>query len=280
VVLDEETALAVWRGDAAPVRSALSQREIGVRETEIGGWIVLDLDPDDASSQDTHGLRFRGPVCVLADSKRWACTLMDRAERALQDSGDIATSITLLRQAVEASHGYAPVMERLADRLLLTGEDVEAARWRAAAAARTTPDVSAEIQFVRDIVFRGFSLTPSVPTRGETVKVKYYWTAPPGAADSLAVFVHFRYGDRTIFQDDHGLLTDVDTDIQPCPEVFVEERDIRIPSDAPLGDYTLRFGIFEPALGRRRLGMQTDLPHRRRAAVLPLTLRVTDAKGE
>lgn len=278
--LDEETALAVWQGDAAPVRIALSQRGIDMHESEVGGWMVFYPDPDNTSGQDVHGLRFRGPVCVLADSKRWACALMDQAEQAVRDSEDIATSIALLRRAAEASPGYTPVMEQLADRLRLTGEDEEAAHWRAVAAARTTPEVPAEIRFDRGLVFHGLSLTPFLATPGETVAVKYFWTAPPGAAESLAVFVHFRNGDRTVFQDDHELLADINTDIQPCPEIFLEARNIPLPPDAPLGDYTIHLGIFEPALGRRRLSMRTDLPHRRRAAVLPLTLRVTDAKGE
>ena len=277
VSFDPHTALLAAESAVLRTRVCLEQRGIlRMRETQIGPWTLFDFEPGTWREvyRNTPGILFRGFSCELGYGKYWAAECMQQAERLFAADGDAsADGIAWLEAAVAASPGYGPAIMKLAEHLAFAGREEQAAEWRMAVRA-LEPEIAAEVRFEKGIHFHGLSVDRHEVRRGETFNIRYFWSCPPKVSTgTIAVFVHFEGSDGR-FQDDHELLAHNDTRVQPIAEVFVEERVVVVPADAAAGEYEIRLGLYDRRFPRDRLQLHTRLPNRRRAAHLPITLRV------
>jgi 4-amino-4-deoxy-L-arabinose transferase-like glycosyltransferase len=259
-------AVLVDRGDAPWARRCFAARGLdGLRETPVGPWVLFEC-PAHGEGPGRPGLLFRGGTCLLGESRRWAAWLMQQgATVALED----------LEAAARACPDYAPVMERLAERLEAAGRDADAAAWRAEAARLTRPAVPAAAAFEGGLHFAGLTLESDAVRPGGHLALRYFWTcAPEYVPAGLAVFVHFVGPDGARFQDDHLVLDGVETAFQPFPEVFTESRRVPVPTDMPPGDYALWIGLCRAVPPRCRVRPHTTLEHRKRAVRVPVAVHV------
>ena len=142
----------------------------------------------------------------------------------------------------------------------------------------TSPQIAAEARFAGGVDLVGITVPRRLVRAGEAVEVSYFWRAPPKRPMRPLVFVHFS-SDRFRFQDDHVLLEstlDRDLAFQPTPEVFVERRVLRVPADAPPGEYRLQLGQYD-GVTFKRFGVRSGLPTRDRAVELPVRVSVAAA---
>lgn len=277
IVFRPDVALLVARENAPLCRGVLAQRDISMRETVIGRWVLFDFDMDTWHKewQDDFGLVWAGVGCFMADNKRWAATLVQRADKTIESENNRARAIELLRKAVTVRPNYLPALERLARLLVETQQHGEAGEWKRKAERASRPDTVAEIEFENGIRFLGLSLEPLPALPGRMFSIRYFWRCPSDVrTDVLAVFVHFM-GAEGRFQDDHVFLETEDVSFQPFPEVFVEERTVAVPQDAKAGDYEVRLGLYLRCPPGKRMPFTTELPSRKYATRLPVTLTIS-----
>ncbi len=122
-------------------------------------------------------------------------------------------------------------------------------------------------EFAGGVRLLGLHLQADPPTPGAARYLRYFWEAPAGwSPASASAFVHFETAAGFRFQDDHAL--------PPRGDVrdLTLERVLRIPSNAPLGRYEARIGLFDPArpeIGRRTPIRWSAAPQRQGAVILP-----------
>jgi hypothetical protein len=200
-------------------------------------------------------------------------------ERTLSLGGEVEDVVGLLATGLEAYEGHIPILERMMD--LDGGEDSVGMAFKEIAERHrflTQPDLPAPVKFPPGVELEGVTLQaePAAP-EGEFLLV-YYWTVPenflPGR---YMVFVHFMK-DGIRFQDDHQLLGDIhpgSVKFQPFEEMFREERLIKVPADAPPGEYTIALGLLKEGKDER-YSVETELPASKGKVVLPVTLHVAE----
>lgn len=105
---------------------------------------------------------------------------------------------------------------------------------------------------------------------------RYFWDVPEGlGANAPKAFVHFlQTGGNFLFQDDHFL--------SPPGDVrdLVVRHIIRVPKNAPAGQYEINIGLFYPDRpdGKNRLKAHANCPQRKRAVYVPATLEIAPAE--
>jgi len=276
--LTADCALLVRNEDAGTTEQCLADRDIAMRRTEVGPWILFDFAPD--RWQDKHasplGLEWTGFGVMQANTKEWSRTLIQRAEAAHAEQGDRTKAIALLQKALRVYENYRPARRKLAEWLAEAGRTDEARRADAEAAAVWKPDVAAPIAFKNGVCLLGLDLPETPVAPGQSFEVRYYWKCPPEVdTDRLAVFAHFKNGGR-LFQDDHVLLDGLPVSYQPYPdEVFVEKRTVTVPEGTPTGNYAIEIGVHDRAPPAERLRPGTELPSRKRAVTLPVSIAVS-----
>jgi hypothetical protein len=134
------------------------------------------------------------------------------------------------------------------------------------------------VEFQDGICLEGVSVEPRVVTRGGRLRLTGFWRGFTSRnAAAWVAFVHFERNGKPIFQDDHHLLADAlvadRSNELDAREVVREERTIRVPADAPAGDYSLTIGLYNAVTGARS-AVKTDAPARRRAVLAPLQITV------
>lgn len=114
---------------------------------------------------------------------------------------------------------------------------------------------------------------PAKPVHpGDRFMTRYFWDVPEGLGENAPkVFVHFfQTGRKFLFQDDHCL--------SPPGDVrdLVTRNTIRVPKNAPVGQYEINIGLFYPAKpeGGNRLKTRANFPQRKRAVYMPITLEI------
>jgi hypothetical protein len=146
-------------------------------------------------------------------------------------------------------------------------------------AARVGPGIAGSIRFRKGIEFLGLTLSAKEATPGQTVDVTYFWKSPPTAnPQSLVVFVHFEKN-KTRFQDNHGLLTDLsphEIHYQPFSQVLSYTHRVDVPSSLSTGDYRIIIGLLDGE-GKERLKPETSLKQKHGAIELPGVLTVKPA---
>jgi len=278
--LSPDSALLVRGEDAGATERCLEDRNIAMRRTEVGPWLLLDFGPDQWRDEYAAilGLRWCGFGVLRAETKKWSRTLIRQAETA-HAGDDLTGAIALLREALQVYDNYRPARGKLAHWLAEAGRDDEAARERAKAEGMWEPAVAAPVGFKNGARFLGLDV-PHTPVKpGQPLEVAYYWRCPPEVeTEKLAVFAHFKSGD-SLFQDDHILLHGLPVAYQPYPdEVLIERRAFLVPPDIPPGDYAIELGLHDRDPPAERLRPKTELPNRRRAVTLPAVVTVGEWK--
>lgn len=279
VELGEKTAFLALARDAPVCRRAFAARDLALRETGCGPWILFDFGPDFDRERSTvfTGLYWTGYGALACGNKRWAYALVENADSEFARNGVTAVGAALLERALEWYPHWPSEALKLAGWLDILGRHGEAEKARRMAADLAAVEHEAAIEFCNKAKFLGISGLPVSAASGERIKVKYHWQCPPEFSPprSLSVFVHFVLNDEIVFQDDHALLVGVDWEFQPIPELFVEERELDVPAGAPAGEYEIRFGLFSPSEGGRRVKFSSVLPASRKSARLPIKFEVS-----
>jgi hypothetical protein len=105
------------------------------------------------------------------------------------------------------------------------------------------PDTPLDAVFANGVHLDGVSVRPRQVKAGGHVLLRYFLSGQPQSfPPGLAAFVHFGpRGERFVFQGDFGLIPGRD---------FYEAL-VEIPSNAPPGNYEMRFGLHVPETGQR-----------------------------
>ena len=128
-------------------------------------------------------------------------------------------------------------------------------------------------EFANGVRLLGLHLQADPSYPGAERYIRYFWDVPAGwKTGSSAAFVHFEAGGGFRFQDDHQL--------PPRGDVWdlTVERVLIIPSNASLGRYQGRIGLFNPARPdvRHRVPIRSATMHRKGAVILPHFLEVRE----
>lgn len=120
-----------------------------------------------------------------------------------------------------------------------------------AAAAPTVQAVQAN--FADQLELVGYDLKPDKFTPGSTLVMNLHWHARSAMSEAYTGFLHLISSDgRLIAQDDHELGRGYyRTFVWQPNEVIRERYTLSVPRDAPVGDYTVRVGVYSfPSLQR------------------------------
>ena len=282
ICLSESAGILVRAEDADLTRRALARRRVKMIGLPIGPWVLFHFGPGqwDAAYSLDHGLYWSGYACYTCRDWLWAWTLFQRAQSDFAGSGDIDMAIADAEEVLAFCPHWQPVISWLAGRLKDSGRLSEARQWEAKADRLWTPDTPCAIRFANGVELAGISMAAGPLHPGAVFNVRYFFHCPADyPRNSKSVFVHFRLNGKVVFQDDHVLLENHDTNFQPFPMIYVEDRDVRIPTNVPAGTYEIGLGLYDPLREMSRLAMSTQLPAYRRMATLPVSLEIRASPG-
>lgn len=273
VRLTSTTGLLVEATEAHALRQRLYERKIVAQETTIGPWHLFH--EWDADTPPRPGLHWAGYTAYLNDLE-WALAHLEQARQKREKDVFDPRIPPLLETAIDIH----PLLEQAAHELWSLykerGDNANAQPARETWEKRTTPDVSAAIDFSPGISLIGYSIEPTLIHPGSDLKVTYFWhVSPTTALREYGVFIHF-IRDTILFQDDHSFLEDVSPallEFLPSPTIITSKRTITVPSDIPPGDIEINVGLLRHR-HNTRIKPTTDLPERRRAVLLPSVLTV------
>jgi len=153
---------------------------------------------------------------------------------------------------------------------------VQAPAWRLAAGDAAAPAVPAPARFRGGIALEGVEMEPRL-VPGEPARLRLFWRVKASAdTDGLAVFVHFKRGADTLFQDDHLFLAGLRgmEEAGRCDR-WVQERRIVVPETLATGELDLELGLYRVVAGKaRRLPVRTSFPAPKNGVRVPAGLRV------
>lgn len=141
------------------------------------------------------------------------------------------------------------------------------------------PLLEEPIRFPRGAALESVVIEDPRRRPGESTRMVYRWRCPPGFEPrQWAVFVHFRQGRRIVFQDDHIWLEDIDPEAiarQPDGWLFTIGRDLKVPEDAPPGEYTIVLGLYH-RVTHERLKPRGPVKLEHQAVIIPGALAVEE----
>lgn len=274
VRFDRRTALLVRTENAPMTGEALARAKITMTAHTLGPWTLYLFEEADWMDgyRKTRSILWTGFSGVVADRRSLALGYACIAESLPERNPSDQTSTRLLEESLKLLPRNPPVALRLAAIYRAEGLVDKASALEEGTRGMWDPAVPAEIEFRNGVRFLGITLDRTDVRPGESVRVRYFWKCPEDFRDdSLAVFTHLASPDR-VFQDDRPFQLE-GIEYQPYETTLVEERTITVPQDAPAGSYEIRLGLYDMK-GAKRVGFSSDLPSRRRAAMLPAVLRV------
>ena len=274
--LDPDTALLCLRHDAPATRAVLSRHGMRMHESELGPWNLFTFGGDaawDARWGTTLSpLHWAGFGCLNGHWRVYAHDVLDDAMALMQEQRAPGEAARLLLTAASAYPNIVTASADLLDWLQHEGEAVDGFD----AFTQSQADISVGARFPGGIVLEGISLSDRWLKPGEAFEIAYHWRRTEDRpVDNVQVFVHFR-DKRIRFQDDHRFLGDLPVQAVKMlrhPELHIERRQLRVPPGIPGGFYDIRIGLFDRTTGKRSR-VSSDLPVRRRAAVVESALRV------
>lgn len=274
VRFDRHTALLVRSENAPMTGEALARARVAMTARVLGPWTIYFFGEEDWMDgyRRARSILWTGFSGVTAGRRNVALGYARIAEALLEKNPGDGSATVLLEESLKLLPGNPPVALRLAALYRAGGQTEKAAGLEAGARGAWDPAVPAEIEFKNGVRFLGITLDRNDVRPGERVRVRYFWKCPEGFRDdSLAVFTHLASPNR-VFQDDRPFRLE-GAEYQPYEMTLVEERTITVPQDAPAGAYEIRLGLYD-AKGAKRVGFRSDVPSRRRAAMLPAVLNV------
>jgi hypothetical protein len=107
----------------------------------------------------------------------------------------------------------------------------------------SVPDTLCEAIYANGTRLDGFSIRPSGVKAGDPILLRFFLSGIPSVSGpGLTAFVHFGLGrEKAVFQADFTL----------TPDLEFYEALVQVPSNAPPGEYDMRFGLYFPETGRR-----------------------------
>ena len=246
-------------------------------ETQIARWVLFEIQAvEDPVQTAASPVVWTGFGLATGNSQAYAGALLDASRLLVEQAAAPARVNARLEEAVAVHPGALTAACDLLHWLRVQGEGVLGEGLAAAAVRQEALLWETPVRFEGGIELAGLLVEPSRAAPGETVKLTYAWRYPPGAdLNALAVFAHLG-AKHPVVQDDHVLLEAVDPHQREggLPnEIFMEERTVALPGDAPAGTYDLALGLYLRSSGRR-LKPRTDRPVHDRAVVLPGLLEI------
>jgi len=277
VTIGGATAFVVDGPDAERTRRVLQQHGLSWQEEPLDRYTLLVVRQPDPARETARfpTLYWSDMGCFSADMTRFAKA---RAQTLFEQpvGASAEARIGKLSEALALYPAHQPARKALIALLNAAGRRDEAAAQAAVLKQQTEPGTASSIRFAGGAEFLGLTMVSREVRAGGTLEVDYYWKCPPAAAAArLAAFVHFQKG-KERFQDDYVMLEDSPPDdlrYQPFDEVFVQHRRVAVPASMLPGEYGVATGLFRRD-NNKRVAMTTDLPTHRRAADLPVTVRV------
>lgn len=282
IYLDKGTGILVRPEGLESTRFCLRERGFKMTETPVGSWVlfaVAENDWDKAYSGYSR-LYWGGISCFLANrngaAKMKAMELTRMSETAESEQEKMGLLDRALYFYPDLQHALflkREIFEKNNDR-----EKLSELETRINALCR--PNTSLPAKFNNEIKLLGISLDKTKLSHGEEVNVRYYWKFKPakGHHNRYAVFVHFQNNGTTIFQDDHDLGGQYSKDELMCQspdEVTTEQLTVKIPGDAPEGDYSIYMGVYDRSSGKRLIpSVKSDVKKHKKGIVVPVVLEV------
>lgn len=276
MALDPDTAIVVPQRDGLLTREMLARRDIDMRQTLLGDWLVFDFRGQKwhARYRIDPALDWTGFGCLSRGDKTWAVSLIQlaRLDYARADGRD--TAIARLREAHRLHPNLKPAVDMLAQYLAEAGNP-EADAWAQISRGRWTPGSPAPISFANGVELIGVTVPEEGLASGQEVEIAYFWRCPPNVVTYYwSVFVHFLVDDTVVLQDDHTLLDGRRVRDQPSPEVFAERRRVVLPNIAAGKTCRMRIGLVAVRRPGVRIAADTKLPKHDGAVTLPVSINL------
>lgn len=260
MLLSRNTALVVARKDAPQTARVLETAWIETARASAGGWDVFYFEQDDWRERyaEYPGLYWCGYAPLMIGDKLLVVHCSFEAGRLLA-AGETDAARSRLEKALEIYPDYQPAMKLMSELMQRIGDTQAAEKYREKYRRAREPGIDCPANFKNGISFLGLTVDKTEIGPGGEVNIRYYWRVPEDLDhELLAVFVHFKAEEQLLFQDDHVLLAGVDTSEQGFDEVFVEDRQLRVPDDIPAERITCDMGIYERTGANLRVGFDSD----------------------
>jgi len=243
----------------------------------LGPWTIFYFD--DAQWREEYakvtGLLWVGFGCVSESLKHPALALARRAESEYAVGGMAAQAIGRMHRALDAYGNYRDGAGKMALWLTREGHTGEAMIWQERYAAMWLPAINASADFAGRTSLLGITAENVAVEPGGQIRMKYFWKCKPDRQlRDLVVFAHFKRGKSILFQDDRPFLADQDVLYQSFPEVFVEERTVKVPYSVDVGDCEVWLGFYDLAYENKRVSVRTGLNVHNKSIRLPLVLKI------
>lgn len=263
------TAIVVLRENAPMLNRAVKNRMQLTKAANIGSWVVFR--PLFPIPNQPIGLSWRGFSAIRDDAARAAALTHQAHEAIKQNRTNLA--IQALSEAIVLNHTLYHERILLRELFQQTGDMDAAAQMDLEIQQRTPPaDTFPPLRFENGVVLTG--LEAHRKSTGQ-IQLIYYWQAPINMHfDNFAVFVHFLHNDQIINQDDHVFLQDLPPALlwqQEQTLYLAIPRNTTIPEKTDPTDVTIKIGLYDRVTGKR-MRVRTELPNRRNATTLPVSL--------
>lgn len=217
-----------------------------------GEAIGLDLYWQATTTPSVETLQIIGES---TDGTRWVwwqgAPVMDRYPFNQWQQGEIVTDRHRWRVPTDMNGGDYDVWLVIGEEEHLLGDVTIAELTRVF--TPPTPTIRQNVNFADIVGLVGYALSAETVQRGESIELTVYWQSLAQTDLPLTVFVHLT--------DPDGINRD-QRDAQPrqnsypialwVPDEFVADSyQLTVPADAPVGEYTLRIGLYLQANGDR-----------------------------
>ena len=165
--------------------------------------------------------------------------------RALMDTGRMDQAFERTRTAEDMFQDRPGQLAELVDLYQAMRLPGDAARVEKRL-AYLKPSLKKEARFAGGLTLLGYDFPQAGAKRGAELTVNWYWRCWARPPLDYYIFVHLRGPGRTLNYDhllDHGRLAM--TDMKPG-QVVRENYRLKIPDDAPAGEYSLVVGLWDP----------------------------------
>lgn len=234
-------------------------------EVWLKPWCLFIMDPE---HPEADGIIFDGQTHPWEANpvEQWAEALCVRAEESLA-AGDVIAAAALTDRVLSVWPEYVPGLRIARKAAMDAGDEKRAENLAAQIREWAEPDVPLQAAFRNGVVLRGVRVTPAEIRAGGELEVTFFWHIPQTVSIAhWAVYLNIKdSAGKTRARGDGVLCQDAGVKTRQADlEEYVETRRLRIPDDAPTGDYTLHFGLMDANPPYRKLIIPGSFPGRGR----------------
>jgi hypothetical protein len=237
-----DVAVELWRGrDPRAAMEVIDPTESGtLREREIAGWLAQDM------GEDSLAIRILEPIVAAGESSGETIYRLAAAYDRQGSTAKRKRDLTTWGERFPNHLGLAtlrnvPVPEQCEDHIDDDG-----------------------LHLGNTVRLLGWDTLPKPARTGETLTVYTCWAATKPLRD-MVMILHFDVGSPPTWRlnKDHAPVGGIlPTSDWPVGELVVDKAEILIPDDAPVGEYRVFTGLWEPGEEASRLrpeGAYADL---------------------